>query len=509
MTDRIEILDKGYVKLVETWGSDERVIEAARMSTGKGFNGWGTPEEPKDEKLLKFLWDNHHHTPFEMAGMVIEVRAPIFVFREWHRHRTQCLIGSTKITCVSPSGSTYKKTIKEIFELKYGGVIDNATETHKNGYSKAGTPVTRIARRKAVGRTKVLPNCQTRTLRVIDESTGEFTVSQMKDVWESGEKEVFSVRAGGYEVVASAEHPFFTERGWVKTKDLLVGDKIARMGVVPSSEPPIPPRLRQGIGIWTSRMRLRLIKDFDECYVCNGSFIKEKLDLDHVIPVKYDLTKALDANNLKPICKLCHKAKTATEQGGRKEQTKRGIRWETVNILPESRGTQMTYDIEVEGEHHNFCANDLVVHNCYNEASGRYIPLPNDNYTPSITRILQGANSVTTNKQAQGVSENVLTADQAIEWQMELEALYTQAQAVYDKGLALGVPKELARLPVPVSRYSSMRASCNLRNWLHFLSLRMDAAAQWEIREYANAVCQLIEQQFPRTRELFAGTHNL
>lgn len=235
MTDRIEILDKGYVKLVETWGSDERVIEAARMSTGKGFNGWGTPEEPKDEKLLKFLWDNHHHTPFEMAGMVIEVRAPIFVFREWHRHRTQS----------------------------------------------------------------------------------------------------------------------------------------------------------------------------------------------------------------------------------------------------------------------------------YNEASGRYIPLPNDNYTPSITRILQGANSVTTNKQAQGVSENVLTADQAIEWQMELEALYTQAQAVYDKGLALGVPKELARLPVPVSRYSSMRASCNLRNWLHFLSLRMDSAAQWEIREYANAVCQLIEQQFPRTRELFAGTHNL
>jgi thymidylate synthase (FAD) len=42
-----------------------------------------------DEKLLKYLYNNHHMTPFEMAGMIIEIQAPIFVFREWHRHRTQ------------------------------------------------------------------------------------------------------------------------------------------------------------------------------------------------------------------------------------------------------------------------------------------------------------------------------------------------------------------------------------------------------------------------------------
>jgi thymidylate synthase (FAD) len=100
------LLDHGYVKLIESWGSDERVIEAARMSTDKGFEGWGPKwitvhnappfedqttqvEVPGDEKLLKFLWQNKHHTPFEMAGMIIEVQAPIFVFREWHRHRTQ------------------------------------------------------------------------------------------------------------------------------------------------------------------------------------------------------------------------------------------------------------------------------------------------------------------------------------------------------------------------------------------------------------------------------------
>src|SRR5438105_1019122 len=84
MLGYIEILDHGYVRLIESWGSDERIIESARMSTDKGFKGW-----PEDEKLLRFLWQNKHHTPFEMAGLTIEVQAPLIVFREWHRHRTQ------------------------------------------------------------------------------------------------------------------------------------------------------------------------------------------------------------------------------------------------------------------------------------------------------------------------------------------------------------------------------------------------------------------------------------
>lgn len=86
---RKQVLDHGYVALVESWGSDERIIEAARMSTDKGFQGWGTADAPGDEKLLRYLYENKHATPFEMAGLVIEVQAPIFVFREWHRHRTQ------------------------------------------------------------------------------------------------------------------------------------------------------------------------------------------------------------------------------------------------------------------------------------------------------------------------------------------------------------------------------------------------------------------------------------
>ena len=52
---------------------------------------------------------------------------------------------------------------------------------------------------------------------------------------------------------------------------------------------------------------------------------------------------------------------------------------------------------------------------------------------------------------------------------------------------------------MPVGHYTRMRASANLRNWLAFLTLRMDLKAQWEIRQFANAVGQCIERYFPET----------
>lgn len=86
--DSARLLNKGYIKIIETWGSDSRIVETARMSTQGGFKGWGTEEKPGDEKLLAYLDSSGHTSPFEFAGAVFEVRAPIMVFREWHRHRT-------------------------------------------------------------------------------------------------------------------------------------------------------------------------------------------------------------------------------------------------------------------------------------------------------------------------------------------------------------------------------------------------------------------------------------
>lgn len=241
MSERIEVLDHGFVRLVESWGQGDRarviyddvskarrdqecgIIEAARQSTQGSFRGW-----ERDEKLLAFLFNNKHATPFEFAGMVIEVKAPLFVFREWHRHRTQS----------------------------------------------------------------------------------------------------------------------------------------------------------------------------------------------------------------------------------------------------------------------------------YNEMSARYAPLPNDNYMPTIKRLM--ANSKDGNKQAGAIrGSEEMTEDEAVRFQGELQLQYDRFEEEYEKSLRFGVPKELARLGMPVGRYSQMRASTCLRNWLSFLTLRQSPQAQWEIRQYANAVAEIIKQEFPRTYSLF------
>lgn len=135
----------------------------------------------------------------------------------------------------------------------------------------------------------------------------------------------------------------------------------------------------------------------------------------------------------------------------------------------------------------------------YNEMSARYIPIPDENYIPSVERLMaQGG----TNKQAQGIG-TALTEDGAREFQRELGKAYRQDQILYETALASGIPKELARLVLPVGRYSKMWASANLRNWMQFLTLRNAPDAQWEIQEYARVVQALLKEKFPRVIALF------
>jgi thymidylate synthase (FAD) len=137
----------------------------------------------------------------------------------------------------------------------------------------------------------------------------------------------------------------------------------------------------------------------------------------------------------------------------------------------------------------------------YNEASARYAPLPAIDYVPTPNRILAGGGSLT--KQAAAVEGTALDEYKAKRFISELEALQLHAQEVYDLGLHLGVPKELARLALTVARYSKMRATGNLRGWLAFLKLRQNRRAQHEIRVYAEAISQVIAEKFPRTWALY------
>lgn len=143
----------------------------------------------------------------------------------------------------------------------------------------------------------------------------------------------------------------------------------------------------------------------------------------------------------------------------------------------------------------------------YNEASARYEALPDENYMPSVERCMLGGGHLT--KQAAAArGAATLRESEALAWLADLADVYDQIERVYQNGLHLGIPKELARLPVSVGRYSKMRATTNLRMWLAFAMLRSSAknpAAQWEIRQYADACGALLAECFPRTWELFVG----
>src|SRR4051812_931150 len=112
--DDFQVLDKGYVRFIEKMGTEETIIEAARMSTGRGFERWdpgevckncrvprdqlhssqwgnGCPGHmwiavPGDARLLEYLYKNGHTTPFEMCQLHVEINAPIMVWRQLHRH---------------------------------------------------------------------------------------------------------------------------------------------------------------------------------------------------------------------------------------------------------------------------------------------------------------------------------------------------------------------------------------------------------------------------------------
>jgi len=140
----------------------------------------------------------------------------------------------------------------------------------------------------------------------------------------------------------------------------------------------------------------------------------------------------------------------------------------------------------------------------YNEMSARYGEVPNENYMPTIERLM--TNSKDGNKQAGSIKDSMeLTVETAEAFQIQLAREYTVFDEYYHLALKSGVPKELARLGMPVGRYSQMRASTSLRNWLAFLTLRLDPHAQWEIQQFAKAVASLIEQEFPQTYKLFVN----
>ena len=79
---KIDVLDKGYIEVVDTLGDDLTPVNAARVS----FDGFSETFTDKDRKLSKFLIKHKHHSPFRHQHVMFIIKAPEFVMRQWYKH---------------------------------------------------------------------------------------------------------------------------------------------------------------------------------------------------------------------------------------------------------------------------------------------------------------------------------------------------------------------------------------------------------------------------------------
>lgn len=125
MDKEFKCLNAGFVRLVDYMGGDESIVQAARVSYGKG-----TKSVSEDRILLRYLMRHMHTTPFEMVELKFHVKLPIFVARQWIRHRT---------ASVNELSGRYS-IMKDEFYLPSADVIKFQSVRNKQGRSDDSVP---------------------------------------------------------------------------------------------------------------------------------------------------------------------------------------------------------------------------------------------------------------------------------------------------------------------------------------------------------------------------------
>jgi thymidylate synthase (FAD) len=136
----------------------------------------------------------------------------------------------------------------------------------------------------------------------------------------------------------------------------------------------------------------------------------------------------------------------------------------------------------------------------YNEQSARYTQMEEEFYIPANWR-----NNSTSYKQLDKEKQDQTDAVARATYTKALETSMT----AYRNLLAASVPKELARGVLPVSLYTQFVFACNVRSLFHFVKLRADSHAQWEIQQYAKGLLQLARTHFPVSIDIWCRIHNV
>ena len=122
-------LDKGFVRLVDVMGDDSSIVQAARVSYGKG-----TKSVNEDRGLIRYLMRHRHTTPFEMVEFKFHIKLPIFIARQWIRHRT---------ANVNEYSGRYSE-MKDDFYLPEPEQIRHQSTMNKQGRSDENLPESQV-----------------------------------------------------------------------------------------------------------------------------------------------------------------------------------------------------------------------------------------------------------------------------------------------------------------------------------------------------------------------------
>lgn len=255
---------------------------------------------------------------------------------------------------------------------------------------------------------------------------------------------------------------------------------------------------RENIGRWTTQISSKIHERNNwMCQLCHQK--SNELHCHHIVPVWADPDRAKDEYNLTTLCGDCHRRIHGEEldyvevlggppvSGEWKKRPR--IPWNKLTIARLVRivrfeyiGERMTYDLEVEGPYHNFVANGIITHNSVNEYSTRYsIAIDAAQTTPEDEWRLQAQG----NRQG---SAGFLDKQRGAEFSRKEAEFQKLSRDIYEERLAAGIAREQARKDLPLSTYTEAYWKVDLHNLLHFLELRMDEHAQYEIRAYSEII---------------------
>jgi thymidylate synthase (FAD) len=487
-----------------------------------------------------------------MVDMCVEITTTRDIGRQLLRHRSFyfqefCVAEGTLVTLVDASGNSKKRPIEKLYEYQHDPRVQAIWDRGIRVYDEGSKTFVR-AKLKEVFKTGVKP-CFKVTLedgktitcteehrfftqdgfaRLADLSTGARVAVNGQEAYRSldwlREAKVRHLRpgAGVGAIAEEAGVAYDTIRKWLKVHRLQFTKKenaIIAGGIwnkgLPSEQQPGYGRMvsaetrekmrqssRQGaasnlyidgrskaypfrlqVAHWQLKHKYAVsLKHGHQCAQCGST---GELDLDHIIPVSQDRTRAFDVDNLQVLCQPCHRAKTTRET----TQAVQTVRWKQI-VSIEPVGERMTYDLEVDHDSHNYIANGIVTHNSQRYAD--VTQLPSAGYREAR---MQDPN----NRQ-----NSIPTEERYMhKWWAEMQrGVETIAHEVYERALARGLAKEVARAVLPEGLTATkMYMKGSVRSWIHFCQLRMSNGTQRETQMIAEQCYELLRREYPSVVE--------